>query len=245
MPFESFGHADVVAVHVARRTGNPPSRASSCSTSQAVPQTVAHGHSRARQRVVLQQNLGKHHRADQRWILWRSQRQLSSRRFGTDHMPAQRQQERPTQDRRPPQLARFRRRQITGFASRLPALASVLAIAEGLVGGEPATTQRDRVTACQPVFLACRIANGHVAFDAQGAIIVNRDLCHRVTLAREHTQLALQLKPRLGPTPCQHAQRRATDLAHCDYGPSEAAPSSFEITEPDGRAQIPSLHATD
>ena len=78
-------------------------------------------------------------------------------------------------------------------------MASVFAIAERLVVGEATATQRNGVPAGEAELFARGITNRHIAFDTQGAIIVNRDLCHRSNVALGHAHPARQLKPQIAP----------------------------------------------
>lgn len=78
-------------------------------------------------------------------------------------------------------------------------MASVFAIAERLVVGEATATQRNGVPTGQAEFFARGITNRHIAFDTQGTIIVNRDLCHRSNVALGHSHPARQLKPSIAP----------------------------------------------
>jgi len=69
------------------------------------------------------------------------------------------------------------RRKVPGLLLILKARGLVRAVAKWLAGGVAATAKRDRVAAAKPVWLALHIDEFDFPFDAQGAVVANRDLC--------------------------------------------------------------------
>jgi hypothetical protein len=73
----------------------------------------------------------------------------------------------------------WRRRKLPGLRLVLKTGGLVGAIAKWLAGGVAAAAKSDRFASAKPVRLALHINELDYAFDAQGAVIADRDFCRR------------------------------------------------------------------